>query len=209
LVYVVNNHHHFAHNPLTSLLEPTEFTIGLSAGLTIGTLVVAVLMAQTFQTGGVLCDSETQHAMSTATGSSGGKGGASSSAADTPNGTAAINSPALIDPLLYNACANHRLNMSSISFWSGLCAWLSAVIAILLTVGKNDILMARHYERIADGSNSNTIDSFEEIYRRQQREILGAQQAAALQNRATALFVGDYSSVPEVTQGNGTAATSR
>lgn len=197
LVYVVNNHHHFSHNPLTSLLEPTEFTIGLSAGLTIGTLVVAVLMAQTFHTGGVLCDSETQHAMSSAT---------TTGRNDTAT---AINSPALIDPLLYNACTNHRLNMSSISFWSGLCAWLSAVVAILLTVGRNDILMARHYERIADGSNSNTIDSFEEIYRRQQREILGAQQAAALQNRATALFVGDYSSVPEVTQGNGTAATSR
>jgi hypothetical protein len=214
LVYVINNHHWFSSNACINLLEPTEFTIGLAAGLTIGTLVVAILMAQTFQTGGVLCDNETHAA---AGGGGGDRGGttrnhagtmATTSNSTVPNngGSNGINTAALIDPVLYDACANHRINMSSISFWSGLCAWLSAVIAILLTVGKNDILMARHYERIAE---SNNIDSFEEIYRRQQREILGVQQASALQSRAAAMFVGDYSSVPEVTQGNGTTAALR
>jgi hypothetical protein len=203
LVYVINNHHWFSSNGCINLLEPTEFTIGLAAGITIGTLVVAILMAQTFQTGGVLCDSET-HAAGGG-GDRGDRGGTTRNSTLPINngGSNGINTAALIDPELYDACANHRINMSSISFWSGLCAWLSAVIAILLTVGKNDILMARHYERIAESSN---IDSFEEIYRRQQREILGVQQASALQSRAAAMFVGDYSSVPEVTQGNGTTA---
>jgi hypothetical protein len=41
---------------------------------------------------------------------------------------------------------------------------------------------------------------FEEQFRQQQAQILGAQGVAAIQQRATAMFVGDYSTIPEVTQ---------
>ena len=41
---------------------------------------------------------------------------------------------------------------------------------------------------------------FEEQFRRQQAQILGVQGVAAIQQRATAMFVGDYSTIPEVTQ---------
>jgi hypothetical protein len=107
--------------------------------------------------------------------------------------------------------------MNAIWFWAGLVAWLNVVIALLLASGRHELSVhyQGRYESIGGQSRGSSIDAasshqqstpsafdFEESFRRQQQEILGAQQAAAVRDRAAAMFVGDYATIPEVTHGS-------
>lgn len=185
-----------------SILAPTEFMIGVAMGLSIGAAVLATLLSSTYQTGTV-CDSTT----STTTTSGGRQGGNYS-----------ISNNANYDPILANTCMNHKSSLTAIWFWAGLVAWWNVVIAMLLATGRHE-LSARYsqypysYETIGGGPSDGTTTNngttvpppnfdFEESFRRQQQQILGVQQAAAVRDRAAALFVGDYATVPEVTHGN-------
>jgi len=164
-----------------SVLAPTEFMVGVATGGTIGAAVLAGLLSSTYKT--------VTHC--------------NELAADAGKNNTHY------DPVFTTACNNTR-SMTGIWFWAGLAAWLNAVAAMLLVTGRYEL--SEHYqqyetiggvhgdEEFSGGSNQRQPQhhDFEETFRRQQQEILGASQAAAMQNRAASMFVGDYSSIPEV-----------
>jgi hypothetical protein len=190
-----------------SILAPTEFMVGMAMGLCIGAAVLAAVLSSTYQIRTV-CD----------------KPGRPSGRNSHNNNSHTNNNPSTqpYDSVLADTCANHASSMNAIWFWAGLVAWLNVVIALLLASGRHE-LSAHYqgrYESISgqSGSNTDTASShqqstpsafdFEESFRRQQQEILGAQQAAAVRDRAAAMFVGDYATIPEVTHGSGSGASS-
>ena len=180
-----------------SVLAPTEFMVGVATGLTIGAAVLSFILSSSYKTvrhcGEILSIDE--HHNSTTHQS---------------------------DPTFVAACSN-TTTMTGIYFWAGLSAWLSVVTAMLLVTGHHEL--SEHYQRYEaiGGYPNGTMGGggigagvsppppqhhdFEETFRRQQQEILGVSQAAALQNRAASLFVGDYSSIPEVRDPNSSMST--
>jgi hypothetical protein len=185
-----------------SILAPTEFMVGMAMGLCIGAAVLAAVLSSTYQTATV-CDKP---------------GRSSGRNSHTNNSHININpSTQPYDSVLADTCANHASSMNTIWFWAGLVAWLNVVIALLLASGRHELSLhyRGRYESIVGQSRGSSIDAasshqqstpsafdFEESFRRQQQEILGAQQAAAVRDRAAAMFVGDYATIPEVTHGS-------
>ena len=182
-----------------SVLAPTEFMVGIATGMTIGAAVLSFILSSSYKTVrhcGDIDSSEQQH---------------------HHNSTAQA-----FDPTFVEACQN-TTTMTGIYFWAGLSAWLNVVTAMLLVTGHYEL--SEHYQRyetIGGGGggypNGTTTmgggvgvpqhhHDFEETFRRQQQEILGVSQAAALQNRAASMFVGDYSSIPEVRDPNSSMST--
>lgn len=177
-----------------SVLAPTEFMVGVATGLTIGAAVLSFILSSSYKT--------VRHC------------GEIHSLGEHNNSTAHQ-----FDPTFVAACSN-TTTMTGIYFWAGLSAWLNVVTAMLLVTGHHEL--SEHYQRyeaIGGYPNGTMGDSsgitpppqhhhdFEETFRRQQQEILGVSQAAALQNRAASLFVGDYSSIPEVRDPNSSLST--
>jgi len=168
-----------------SVLAPTEFMVGVATGGTIGAAVLAGLLSSTYKT--------VTHCKELA----------------ADGGAAAGKNNTHYDPVFTTACSNTG-SMTGIWFWAGLAAWLNVVAAMLLVTGRHEL--SEHYQQyetiggihgddagFSGGSNPQPQHhDFEETFRRQQQEILGASQAAAMQNRAASMFVGDYSSIPEV-----------
>jgi hypothetical protein len=182
-----------------SFLAPTEFMVGLATGLSVGAAVLSAVLSAAYQTGTV-CDK----IIATA---------AAGSAAHAAAAAAATTSTSY-DAVVADTCANHVSHMTAIWFWAGLVAWLNVVTSMLLATGRQE-LSAQHrslynYETIggvASGDDTSfpqtpTHFDFEETFRRQQQEILGVHQAAAVRERAAAMFVGDYATIPEVTHGS-------
>lgn len=164
-----------------SVLAPTEFMVGLATGITIGAAVLAAILSSTYKTANK-CDKVLNAA--------------------TAVGNATTHS---YDPVFVDTCANHASNMTAIWFWAGLIAWLNVVASMLLVIGRNEL--SAHYQHNYETIGGDTPVSpshldFEETFRRQQQVILGAHQAAAVRDRAAAMFVGDYATIPEVTHGS-------
>ena len=159
------------------VLAPTEFMVGVATGITIGAAVLAAILSTTYHTA-TECDKVT------ATGN------------QTSNN----------DPVLKDTCANHASSMTAIWFWAGLVAWLNVVASMLLVTCRHELSAHyQQYETIGSADSTNPVPpvhDFEETFRRQQQEILGSQQAAAVRDRAAAMFVGDYATIPEVTHGS-------
>ena len=178
-----------------SVLAPTEFMIGVATGLTIGAAVLAFIVSSSYKTVRRCGDIHT---------------------IDNTNSTANF------DPAFVAACSN-TASMTGIYVWAGLSAWLNIVTAMLLVTGRHEL--SEHYQQYdtigvypnggggADGASFSSQTplpqhhDFEETFRRQQQEILGVSQAAAMQSRASNLFVGDYSSIPEVRDPNSSLST--
>ena len=169
-----------------SVLAPTEFMVGVACGCTLGAAVLAALLSTSYKN--VTHCSDLNASMN-----------------DAKNSTAALP----YDPDFATACTNSS-SMTGIWFWAGLSAWLNAIAAMLLATGRYQLSEHyQQYETIGGVSDDHHHSSsghqpqqqhhdFEETYRRQQQEILGASQAAAVQSRAASMFVGDYSTIPEV-----------
>jgi len=180
-----------------SVLAPTEFMIGVATGLTIGAAVLSFILSSSYKTVRHCSELHNTEQATTHNNHSGNHSAASD----------AIE----YDPVFTTACSN-TTSMTGIYFWAGLSAWLNVVTAMLLVTGRHELSEHfQHYETIGganDGGNNYNDNNphmsgsgshdFEETFRRQQQEILGASQAAAIQNRAASMFVGDYSSIPEV-----------
>jgi len=170
-----------------SVLAPTEFMVGVACGCTLGAAVLAALLSTSYKNVTHCSDlsASMQH--------------------DAKNSTAAA---LPYDPDFATACTNSS-SMTGIWFWAGLSAWLNAIATMLLATGRYQLSEHyQQYETIGGVSDDHHHPSssghqpqhhdFEETYRRQQQEILGASQAAAVQSRAASMFVGDYSTIPEV-----------
>lgn len=183
-----------------SVLAPTEFMIGVATGLTIGAAVLSFILSSSYKTVRGHC----------------------SEATTTNHGNSTASGATEHDPDFAAGCSN-TTSMTGIYFWAGLSAWLNVVTAMLFVTGRHELSEHyQHYENIGGGNYNNDNNNphmsvsgssqhhdFEETFRRQQQEILGASQAAAIQNRAASMFVGDYSSIPEVrTTGTGDPANS-
>lgn len=176
-----------------SVLAPTKFMVGVATGITIGAAVLAAVLSSTYNTA-TECDGTRKVTPAIGTNSS---------------NITSHTTTSHYDPVLVNTCANHASSMTAIWFWGGLVAWLNAVAVMLLVTGRHDL--SAHYQgryETIGSSDANAASAttphydFEETFRRQQHEILGAHQAAAVRDRAAAMFVGDYATIPEVTHGS-------
>lgn len=177
-----------------SILQPTEYMVGVATGLAIGAAVLAAVLSSTYKTVShcvVADDKDTSAA-------------AASSATDT-NTTAISTTTAAHgsnDPNYDYMCKNMKTTFSYIWFWAGLSAWLNAISALLLMIGRQQLSTAHHQQHYETIGGSQQTPDFEETFRRQQQEILGSQRHAEIQQRAASMFVGDYATIPEVTQGS-------
>jgi hypothetical protein len=171
-----------------SILAPTEYMVGIATGVAIGAAVLAAVLSSTYKT------AKSQCSVAVVDG-----------ADNTVNATQHHNEN---EPNYEYMCKNMKTSFSAIWFWAGLSAWLNGVSAMLLIIGRHELSTAHHHYYETIGGSTTTPD-FEEVYRRQQQEILGAspQQYAEIQQRAASMFVGDYSTIPEVTQGASVPST--
>ena len=206
---IVNNNHISA----LSILAPTQYMIGVATGITISAIILSFLVFTTFKSTIQICTAVLKTLPS--------------SSSSYNNSTGFNSGPHHYyndDPVLQEACKYHGSTMSSIRFWSSLIGWCNVMITALLMTGRDELsahtttAAAQYsYDPVSttmNGSsqshgnnNSNIATSdyppgydFEEQFRQQQAQILGVQGVAAIQQRATAMFVGDYSTIPEVTQ---------
>ena len=213
---IINNNHISA----LSILAPTQYMIGMATGITISAIIITFLVFTTYKSTIQICTQVMKMSSSIHTSNNNSTTGSTGSD-DVPHHY--YND----DPVLLDACRNHGSTMSSIRFWSSLIGWCNVVTAALLMVGRHELsahttTAAAHYayDPISTTMNGNTSNhhgnnhpsnetmaaeyppgyDFEEQFRQQQAQILGAQGVAAIQQRATAMFVGDYSTIPEVTQ---------
>ena len=204
---IINNNHISA----LSILAPTQYMIGVATGITISAIILSFLIFTTYKSTIQICTTVMK---------------LWSSSSSDHNNTSTDSDPHHYyndDPVLLDACKNHSSTMSSIRFWSSLIGWCNVMTTALLVVGRDELsahttaAAAQYtYDPVSttmnDSGQSNrntnnvaTTDyppgyDFEEQFRQQQAQILGIQGVAAIQQRATAMFVGDYSTIPEVTQ---------
>jgi hypothetical protein len=197
-----------------SIFAPTEYMIGVATGLTMAAVLITLLLSSTYRSARKLCHRVIQqqdtfsHANKTYTTSN--------------DGYHFDNDPVLID-----TCVHHQSTIVSLWFWSGLLIWFNIMIVVLFIMGRQELSAhtTKHqnynYEPVVSSSTGHDGDvtslpsdtlvapvahiDFEEQFRRQQQEILGAQNLQAMRDRmaatTTQLFTGDYSTIPEVTPG--------
>jgi hypothetical protein len=205
-----------------SILAPTEYMIGVATGITLSAIVISLLLCSTYKSTIKLCHEIIQSSSSFST--------SHSTTTSNNNSTHSDNAVPDYsnDAILLDACRNHTSTMSSIRFWSSLIGWCNVVLAALLMIGRHEL--SAHTTRLTSNSGSTGPYSydpipttstttapttngneyppgydFEEQFRQQQAEILGSQGVAAIRDRitsttTTAMFVGDYSTIPEVAQ---------
>ena len=201
IIFVLNNQR----MSILPSLSPTEHMIGVVTGLSIGAAFFAWLISSTYASPVCVEAAATpshtrflQHTNTTTTNSS------TSTTTPSPVPTNINDMTSMVDPVVVAACADHQSTAYAIWFWAGLAAWLHAITAIMLWVGRVELATNSPVYESMGGSAAATPPppmDFEEAFRRQQQQILGESQAAAIQHRAASMFVGDYSTIPEVTQG--------
>ena len=82
-------------------------------------------------------------------------------------------------------------SIKSVAFWSGLVFWLEFCLALLIVMGKNELITrSNNYEDLS----GNDPDENTRRYQQSQQSVMGRFAEALPQNT----FVGNYTSVPEI-----------
>jgi hypothetical protein len=131
---------------LPSVLAPTDFSIGVALGLTIGAGCLAFILSTTFRTY-AQCDAS--------------QSSTSSSQPTIHNGTI----PQTNDPVFQCVCANSVRSMAGIWFWGGLVFWLNFCSSLLIAIGRAELSQSSQYHNIstADGAEPAFVGDYADI----------------------------------------------
>jgi hypothetical protein len=212
---IINNNHISA----LSILAPTQYMIGMATGITISAIMITFLIFTTYKSTIKICIEVLKTSSSIHSNNSTGS--------DSALHHYYNDDPVLIDACKNHGSTMSSIRFwSSLIGWCNVMTTALLVVGRHELSAHTTTAAAQYaYDPIsttmngstgaAGGPNhhhhhSNSHDTaaaeyppgydFEEQFRQQQAQILGAQGVAAIQQRATAMFVGDYSTIPEVTQ---------